>query len=70
METWQAVDALAREVRAIRRAVSTLEDELSPEERKPWWVRTVHATGEFPEERLEGTGPWNARSQRIARVVF
>jgi hypothetical protein len=41
METWHAVDALAREVRAIQRAVAALE------EHKPWWVCTVHAAGEF-----------------------
>jgi homocysteine S-methyltransferase len=62
-ETWRAVDALAfetiplaREVRAIRRAVAALEDELAPEERKPWWVCTVYAAGEFPEERAGGSG--------------
>jgi hypothetical protein len=54
METWHAVDGLAREVRAIRRAVSALEDELAPEERKPRWVRTVHATGEFSRGTSRG----------------
>jgi len=67
-ETWHALDALAfetiplaREVRAIRRAVAALEDELAPEERKPWWVCTVHAAGEFPEERPEGAGRLGAK---------
>ena len=62
-DTWHALDALAfetiplaREVRAIRRAVAALEDELAPEERKPWWICTVQAAGEFPEERPEGGG--------------
>jgi hypothetical protein len=56
-ETWHAVDAiafetipLAREVKAIRRAVAALEDELAPEERKPWWVCTIYPGGEIPEE--------------------
>ena len=67
-ETWRAVDALAfetiplaREIRAIRRAVAALEDELAPEERKPWWVCTVRAAGEFPEERPEGGGRLGAK---------
>ncbi|KAH9964417.1 Homocysteine S-methyltransferase [Russula compacta] len=60
-ETWQAVDALAfetvplaREVKAIRRAVAILEDELALGQRKPWWVCTVYTGGEFPEECAEG----------------
>ena len=67
-DTWHALDALAfetiplaREVRAIRRAVTALEDELAPEERKPWWICTVHAAGEFPEERPEGGGRLGAK---------
>jgi homocysteine S-methyltransferase len=67
-ETWRALDALAfetiplaREVRAIRRAVAALEDELVPEERKPWWVCTVYAAGEFPEEHAEGGGRLGAK---------
>lgn len=62
-ERWRAVDALAfetvplaREVRAIRRAVAILEDELALGERKPWWVCAVYTGGEFPEERAEGGG--------------
>ena len=62
-ETWRAVDALAfetvplaREVRAIRRAVAALEDEVTPEERKPWWVCAVYTDGAFPEERASGGG--------------
>jgi len=62
-ETWREVDALAfetiplaREVRAIRRAVATLEDELAPGERKPWWVCTIYPGGEFPEEQTEVGG--------------
>ena len=67
-DTWHALDALAfetiplaREVRAIRRAVAVLEDELAPDERKPWWICTVHAAGEFPEERPEGGGRLGAK---------
>jgi homocysteine S-methyltransferase len=62
-ETWRAVDALAfetvplaREVRAIRRAVGALEDDIAPEERKPWWVCAVYTDGEYPEERASGGG--------------
>jgi homocysteine S-methyltransferase len=62
-ETWRAVDALAfetiplaREVRAIRRAVATLEDEIAPGDRKPWWVCTIYPGGEFPEEHAEVGG--------------
>ncbi|KAH9963459.1 Homocysteine S-methyltransferase [Lactifluus volemus] len=62
-ETWRAVDVLAfetvplaREVRAIRRAVAILEDEVAPEERKPWWVCAVYTSGEFPEECASGGG--------------
>jgi len=62
-ETWRAVDALAfetvplaREVKAIRRAVAMLEDEIAPEERKPWWVCAVYTGGQFPEERGAGGG--------------
>jgi homocysteine S-methyltransferase len=62
-ETWRAVDAiafetipLAREVKAIRRAVAALEDELAPEERKPWWVCTIYPGGEIPEEHPGGGG--------------
>jgi homocysteine S-methyltransferase len=62
-ETWRAVDAiafetipLAREVKAIRRAVAVLEDELAPEERKPWWVCTIYPGGEIPEEHPGGDG--------------
>lgn len=61
--TWRSIDALAfetvplaREVRAIRRAVAALEDDgLAPEERKPWWVCAVYGGGgEFPEQQ-QGT---------------
>jgi homocysteine S-methyltransferase len=62
-ETWREVDALAfetiplaREVRAIRRAVAILEDEITPEERKPWWVCTIYPGGEIPEEHAESGG--------------
>ena len=66
-ETWRAVDAiafetipLAREVKAIRRAVAALEDELAPEDslRKPWWVCicTIYPGGEIPEEHPGGGG--------------
>jgi homocysteine S-methyltransferase len=62
-ETWRAIDALAfetvplaREVRAIRRAVAALEGELAPGVRKPWWVCVVYSGGEFPEERAAGGG--------------
>jgi homocysteine S-methyltransferase len=62
-ETWRAVDALAfetiplaREVKAIRRAVATLEEELAPGERKPWWVCTIYPGGEIPEEHAEVGG--------------
>lgn len=62
-ETWRAVDAiafetipLAREVKAIRRAVAALEDELAPKERKPWWVCTIYPGGDIPEEHPGGGG--------------
>ena len=56
--TWRSIDALAfetiplaREVRAIRRAVAALEDDsLAPDDRKPWCVCTVYPGGEFPEQ--------------------
>jgi homocysteine S-methyltransferase len=58
-QTWRSIDALAfetvplaREVRAIRRAVAVLEDESL--ERKPWWVCAVYTGGEFPEESVGG----------------
>ena len=62
--TWRSIDALAfetiplaREVRAIRRAVAALEDDsLAPEDRKPWWVCTVYPGGEFPEQQLGDDG--------------
>ncbi|KAI0267061.1 Homocysteine S-methyltransferase [Gloeopeniophorella convolvens] len=59
--TWRAIDALAfetvplaREVRALRRAVATLEGELAPADRKPWWVTVVWPEGRFPEESTPG----------------
>ena len=66
-QTWRAVDAiafetvpLAREVKAIRRAVAALEDELLAAEesleRKPWWICAVYPGGEIPEERPGGGG--------------
>ncbi len=63
-QTWRSIDALAfetvplaREVRAIRRAVAALEDDgLKPEERKPWWVCAVYTGGEFPEQQQGGAG--------------
>lgn len=68
-QTWRSIDALAfetvplaREVRAIRRAVAVLEDDvLAPEERKPWWICAVYTGGEFPEQQREGGGPLGAR---------
>ncbi len=68
-EAWRAVNAiafetipLAREVKAIRRAVAALEDELSPEERKPWWVCTIYPGGKIPEEHAEaGEGRLGAK---------
>jgi homocysteine S-methyltransferase len=62
--TWRSIDVLAfetiplaREVRAIRRAVAALEDDiLALEDRKPWWVCTVFTDGEFPEQQLGGDG--------------
>jgi len=76
-ETWRAVDAvafetipLAREVRAIRRAVAALEDELAPEERKPWWVCTVYAAGEFPEGRAEGNGGGGLGAREVLASFF
>ena len=76
-ETWRAVDAvafetipLAREVRAIRRAVAALEDELAPEERKPWWVCTVYAAGEFPEEHAEGGGGDRLGAKEVLASYF
>jgi homocysteine S-methyltransferase len=67
--TWRSVDALAfetiplaREVRAIRRAIAVLEDDiLAPEDRKPWWICTVYMGGEFPEQRLGGAGAASGR---------
>jgi homocysteine S-methyltransferase len=72
--TWRSIDALAfetvplaREVRAIRRAVAALEDDgLAPEERKPWWVCAVYTGGEFPEQQQgqqggDGDGRLGAR---------
>ena len=62
-ETWRSVDVIAfetiplvREVKAIRRAVAALEDELVPEERKPWWICTIYPDGEIPEEHAGGGG--------------
>jgi len=67
-ETWRAVDAitfetipLVREVKAIRRAVAALEDELAPEERKLWWACTVYPDGEIPEEHAGGGGKLGAK---------
>jgi homocysteine S-methyltransferase len=39
---------LAREVKAIRRAVED-EHQLTAE-KKPWWVCTIYPGGEIPEE--------------------
>jgi homocysteine S-methyltransferase len=68
-EAWRLVDAvtfetvpLAREVKAIRRAVAVLEDELALGERKPWWVCIVCPEGEIPEEHAEvGRGRLGAK---------
>ena len=75
-ETWRAVDAiafetipLAREVKAIRRAVATLEDELAPGERKPWWVCTVYPGGKFPEEQA-GLGGGKPRNKDVLAAYF
>jgi homocysteine S-methyltransferase len=75
-ETWRAVDAiafetipLAREVKAIRRAVATLDDELAPGERKPWWVCTVYPGGEFPEEHA-GLGSRKPRNKDVLAAYF
>ncbi|KAH9014658.1 Homocysteine S-methyltransferase [Lactarius pseudohatsudake] len=60
-QTWRSIDALAfetvplaREVRAIRRAVAALEDDGF--ERKPWWVCAVYTGGEFPEQQQGASG--------------
>ncbi|KAI9437558.1 Homocysteine S-methyltransferase [Lactarius indigo] len=60
-QTWRSIDALAfetvplaREVRAIRRAVAALEDDGL--ERKPWWVCAVYTDGEFPEQQQGASG--------------
>ncbi|KAH9026548.1 Homocysteine S-methyltransferase [Lactarius hengduanensis] len=60
-QTWRSIDALAfetvplaREVRAIRRAVAALEDDGL--ERKPWWVCAVYTGGEFPEQQEGASG--------------
>ncbi|KAI0301053.1 Homocysteine S-methyltransferase [Multifurca ochricompacta] len=62
-QTWRSLDALAfetiplaREVRAIRRAIAVLEDKMAPEDHKPWWVCAVYASNEFPEERPSREG--------------
>lgn len=75
-ETWRAVDAvafetipLAHEVKAIRRAVATLEDELAPGERKPWWVCTVYPGGEFPEEHA-GVGGGRLEAKDVLAAYF
>jgi len=76
-EIWRAVDALAfetiplaREVRAIRRAVTALEDELAPEERKPWWICTVYAAGDFPEEHAEDGGGGGLGAKEVLASYF
>ena len=75
-DTWRAVDAvafetvpLAREVKAIRRAVAMLEDELAPGERKPWWVCTVYPGGELPEEHA-GVGSGRLEAKDVLAAYF
>jgi homocysteine S-methyltransferase len=59
-ETWKSVDLiafetvpLAREVKAIRRAVSMLQEEMRNADReflmKPWWITLVFPDGRYPE---------------------
>jgi len=62
-ETWEMIDLVAfetvplsREVKAIRRAVGRLQQELADRgiETKRWWVSTVWPDGRCPEEREPG----------------
>ncbi|KAF8269262.1 Homocysteine S-methyltransferase [Lactarius quietus] len=77
-QTWRSIDVLAfetiplaREVRAIRRAVAALEDDgLAPEERKPWWVCAVYTGGEFPEQRLCGDGGEQLSARDVLTAYF
>ena len=76
--TWRSIDALAfetvplaREVRAIRRAVAALEDDgLAPGERKPWWVCAVYTVGEFPEQKLGGDGDGRLSPRDLLAAYF
>ena len=76
--TWCSIDALAfetvplaREVRAIRRAVAVLEDDsLAPEKRKPWWVCAVYTGGDFPEQQQGGDGGGRLGARDVLAAYF
>lgn len=65
-KTWKSIDCiafesvpLAREVKAIRRAVGMLQKEMTEADRefsmKPWWISVVFPNGRYPEvDRPEG----------------
>ncbi|CAL1705869.1 unnamed protein product [Somion occarium] len=68
-EAWNAIDFIAfetvpltREIRAIRRAVATLQSE-DPMWSKPYWISAVFPEGRFPEK--DDTG----QHVEIAKVV-
>ncbi|OCH91677.1 Homocysteine S-methyltransferase [Obba rivulosa] len=59
-EVWNTIDFVAfetvpllREVKAVRRAVALLQNEMGAWLR-PWWITTVYSDGQFPEQGQPG----------------
>jgi homocysteine S-methyltransferase len=86
-ETWDKIDyiafetvPLAREVKAIRRAVGRLAMDLQRDGRaemgedgdgglmKPWWISTVWPNGRFPQESSSG-GPHLAPADVLRSLI-
>ncbi|KAI0058120.1 Homocysteine S-methyltransferase [Artomyces pyxidatus] len=75
-ETWAGIDfvvfetvPLAREIEAVRRAMSRLRQDPIPSlDWKPWWISTVYPGGQFPETARPGSG--NLTVQDVVTALF
>jgi homocysteine S-methyltransferase len=73
-EAWTSIDCvawesvpLAREVRAIRKAVGLLQDGQKYHSMKPWWISLVFPYGRYPE--TEHPGGQNLSVRQVAEAA-